>query len=304
MRKCKNCGVVLPDKESYCRMCGQETEPVVVKSETANKTVPSPSSFRSTGDNKEFAPLHQGNTDPNKNKKNLIASICIVGSIIIGIIILLAIAIHETAIDKEIEIERLISLKIQLIERKKERLRLQALAHEAELERRRQENAFRQNVLDQMIAILNNTKSRVSKENPSYEPEFWNDYIKLTRYFTTYYNNDSIPELWICHPGYLAECNGYEVFAMQSDGQVSRIANYCIDGYFSLKNGVVYAVASPCTDDCGWYVAKYTISGSQYEETIVQEGDYYEDAPDMPMVKKYYIYDLSHLKKSFKFLDL
>lgn len=306
MRKCKNCGVDLPDDASYCRMCGQELEPVVAKSETVNKAVTPPLPSGSIGDKKESNTLSPDNNDSNKNKKNLIAAICIVGSIIVGAIIWLSIAISEVKADKEKEIEHLTSVRHQLLEELKERMIAQTLAREAEMKRIDQENELRQNVLDQMIAILKNTKSRVSKEKPGYDSEFLNEYISYINYFTTHYNNDSIPELWIFLPDGFSDYNDFEVFAMQPDGNVSRIAHDCIIGYFFIKNGVIYGTNWDSTEtDWVWYISKFTISGSQYKKTIVQKGNYnYEDPPDMPKVKQYHISDYSHLKDSFKFIDL
>ena len=307
MRKCKNCGSNVKEGATLCNNCGQRLEPDVSNSEISNKPVSPPIATVEPGNDTESY-TSVGTSDQQKKAKYLFAAICFVSAIIICPIIWLGVAIHQAEEQRTVEINTLLDIKthsLKELERKKiaaeeaRAAQLEALRQEALRKEEQKQKAF-----NQMIAILKNTKNRYSDQ--LYDDEDASEFINKSRYFTTDYNQDDIPELWIVGPnGLLAEAAPYEVFIMQPNGNVAKIADYAIDGDFKIKNDVIYGVGWEGTDaDAGWYVIKFTISGNKFKHTIVDEGESYESN----RYDKYYAYpkpvqsplsDYSLLRRSF-----
>ena len=182
-------------------------------------------------------------------------------------------------------------------------------AEKAQADSLKAENEKKQKILDQMLDILANSKSRAKIKFNSTFPESLNEYIKTLSYFTTDYDKDNVPELWIMGGiGYVAECAPVEVYKLNHDGNVVKIDDFCMDGEFSLKNGVVYSVSMFGTSgDAPWSYDRYAIKGNKLITTTLDEGvDDPEDPEYKPMpriqpVKKYPVTNTSHLRESFKF---
>lgn len=180
-------------------------------------------------------------------------------------------------------------------------------AEKAKTDSLKAEDERKQQVLDQMLDILANSKNRAKiKYSNSFLP---NEYLKSISYFTTDYDKDGIPELWIMGAnGYVAECSPVEVFKLNLEGKVVKIDDFCIDGVFSLKNGVVYSLSSwGSSEDAPWVYDKYTIMGDKLLSTTIDKGvDFPEDpnykpTPRIQSVKTYPISNTSLLRESFKF---
>ena len=299
--KCNHCGKQISDKATSCPKCGTPRTPVnfhpmheVGKSnEKSNQHL----SIQKTHENFDT----QVSRD-NPSKKTLYLPIITLGAIAIGVIVWLAVTFLRTPKglnDNELnELQELKSRTMQIQERNAE---LQALRQDSI----RRVNEKKQKVMDQMISILKNTKIRYKNEIESEWEGF--EFIKDSRYFTTDYNKDDIPELWIFGPiGIIAECSPLEIFVMNSNGVVTKIKDLCLDGEFKIKDGVIYGVGHEGTDyDAGWFVSKMSIKGNKLIETIVDMGEYYEESryskyDNYPEPEKSSLSDYSLLRKSFK----
>lgn len=172
------------------------------------------------------------------------------------------------------------------------------------------DNRKKQEALDQMLNILANLPNKARQKYKDYSFTI-NDYIKSLEYFTSDYDKDGIPELWIQGGMYFAECSPVEVYKLNSKGKVVMIKEFCLDGGFYMKNGIVYSLDMYGTgDDADWALVKYNFKGDKLTETefdggnISPEEPNYKPTPSIKYIKQYPITNTSHLKQSFKFTNI